>query len=322
MPRLTQLDDILFPVEEHPVFVSAYADTKERRIPVPNKKALVNTRNYRVLGVVSRDYRLVTNREALNLAYQCCVTVFPETKPGEWQVEASDAPQTGGHCFIDLSHNTTALDFSLVQAADRPDVFGPFIRVTNSYNGLRALGFDIGYHRKVCKNGMILPQSIISFKFDHMKKDIKEQIVFQVDNKTIAVFKTQFNDYFTGLKKCKIPRDCFEPLIGGVLCIREPKNVNNGPGSLRQDWQVLNKNLKELSDRYFVELGDNAYAAFNAITDFASHPPDNQCIHRERNSMQRLAGHWLSTFHLECQKDDFQISSYLAELAKENASMN
>jgi len=127
MPRLTQLDDILFPVEEHPVFVSAYADTKERRISVPNKKALVNTRNYRVLGVVSRDYRLVTNREALNLAYECCGQAFPETKPAEWAVQASDAPQTGGYCYIDLAHNSAQLDFSLVQANKRPDAFGPFI---------------------------------------------------------------------------------------------------------------------------------------------------------------------------------------------------
>ena len=30
-----------------------------------------------------------------------------------------------------------------------------FIRLTNSYNGLRAPAFDIGFHRKVCKNGLI-----------------------------------------------------------------------------------------------------------------------------------------------------------------------
>lgn len=322
MPRLTQLDDILFPVEEHPVFVNVRTKSGWRPLPVPDKKAIVNVMTHRVLGVVSRGYRLVTNAEALDWAYQCCVTAFPETKPGEWRVDASDAPQTGGYCFIDLTHNTTALDFTLVDAADRPEAFGPFIRVTNSYNGLRALAFNIGYYRKVCRNGMILPQSIISFKFNHMQKDIKKEVTFAIDNKKLAALKNGFSDYFSGLQQCKLPRGSFEPLLCGVLHIRKPQNLDQGPESLIEDWTALNRQLGTLCEQYFKELGDNAYAAFNAITDFASHPPENLCVRRERNSMQRLAGYWLSTFHQECQKDDFQISAYLAKLAKDNENLN
>jgi hypothetical protein len=52
-------------------------------------------------------------------------------------------------CHIDLVHRTAALDFADVRAGQRPDAFGPFIRVTNSYSALRALAFDIGFYRKV-----------------------------------------------------------------------------------------------------------------------------------------------------------------------------
>src|SRR5512139_3316465 len=149
MPRLTQLDEVLFPVEEHPVFASVKTESGERRLAIPDKRAIVNRNSGRVLGVVGRGYRLVSNREALDMAYQCCRAAFPETEPAEWQVEATDAPMTGGHCCIDLQHNSAKLDFSFVPAAERPDVFGPFVRVTNSYNGLRALAFDIGFLRKV-----------------------------------------------------------------------------------------------------------------------------------------------------------------------------
>jgi hypothetical protein len=81
MPRLTDLNDILFPVEEHSVFVSIPGKSGERRLAVPDKKAVVNCENNRVLGIVGRDYRLVTNREALDWAFDCCRTVFPETQP-------------------------------------------------------------------------------------------------------------------------------------------------------------------------------------------------------------------------------------------------
>src|SRR5262245_28671354 len=116
MPRLTALDDIMFPVIERPVFVSVETESGERRLAVPEKKALVNPKCGRVLGIVSRGYRLVTNQEALHWADACCRSVFPDTKPAEWEVAAADAPASGGHCFIDLVHNTTALDFNFVPA--------------------------------------------------------------------------------------------------------------------------------------------------------------------------------------------------------------
>ncbi|TFG61292.1 MAG: DUF932 domain-containing protein, partial [Nitrospirales bacterium] len=201
---------------EHPVFVGMRTISGELRLSVPSNKAIVNTKTNRVLAVVSRDYRLVTNREALNWAYQCCQTVFPETKPGEWEVKASDAPATGGHCFIDLVHNSTALDFKFVPAKDRPDAFGPFIRVTNSYNGLRALAFDIGFYRKVCTNGMILPESMIRFKFNHLQRDIGEAISFEVDDKRLSQLKNSFSEYLGVLRECLVTYPNFQPLLCGV----------------------------------------------------------------------------------------------------------
>jgi hypothetical protein len=65
MPRLSQLKDVLFPVEEHPVFVSMKTASGEQRLPVPDKKAIVNCDSGRVLGVVSRGYRLVSIEERL-----------------------------------------------------------------------------------------------------------------------------------------------------------------------------------------------------------------------------------------------------------------
>jgi hypothetical protein len=321
MPRLTNIEDVLFPVKEHPVFVSVRTESEERRLSVPDKKAIVNTKTSRVLGIVSRGYRLVTNHQALDWAYQCCQTVFPETKPGEWEVKTSDAPGTGGHCFIDIVHNSTALDFEFVAAENRPDVFGPFIRVTNSYNGLRALAFDIGFFRKVCKNGMIVPESIIRFKFTHSQKDIGKTISFEVSQERLSKIKTSFNEYFKALRDCKISRAEFNPMLFGVLKIRKPKKMK--PQSpIAKDWEALSQSIGVLCGRYAEELGENAYAVFNAMTEFASHPPQNRCVYRERHSFQRLAGDWLSKFSQECLNPDFKLSSYLEKLTAYNGNGN
>ena len=318
MPRLTNLDDVLFPVEEHPVFVSMAAPNGERRLAVPDKKAIVNRTNRHVLGIVSRGYRLVSNREALDMAHQCCRTVFPETKPGEWEVKTTDAPSTAGYCHIDLVHNTTALDFSFVEAADRPEAFGPFIRVTNSYNGLRALGFDIGFYRKICKNGMIVPDTIIRFKFTHLRRDIGETIQFDIAKDKLAKFKNTFTDSLAGLRACAVPRPQFDPLLCDVLLLRPPHPLK--PETREADeWQKLGCHIAEMSTRYAGELGENAYAAFNAITEFASHPPENRCVHRDRHSLQRLAGSWMASFNDACRKPDFSIAKHLEQMGKERA---
>ena len=316
MPRLTKLDDILFPVEEHPVFVGFMEKGGERRLAVPEKKAIVNRNNRRVLGIVSRDYRLVSNAEALDMAQLCCRTVFPETKPGEWEAKAVDAPSTAGYCQIDLVHNTTALDFAFVSPNQRPEAYGPFIRVTNSFNGLRALGFDIGYFRKVCKNGLIVPATIISFKFTHMRRDIGETIQFLIDQERLSDFKKAFTNSLAGLRGCSVPRPLFEPLLCSVLQLRQPRSIKPESRAV-DDWQRLGAHISEMSTRYSDELGENAYAAFNAITEFASQPPTNRCVRRDRHSLQRLAGSWLTSFNEICRKPGFSIPNYLEELANE-----
>ena len=68
--------------------------------------------------------------------------------------------------------------------------------------------------------------------------------------------------------------------------------------------------------RYATDLGENAYAAFKAVTEFASHPPENRCVHRDRHSLQCLAGSWLTSFTTESRKPGFRLDDYLIELAK------
>jgi hypothetical protein len=73
-----------------------------------------------------------------------------------------------------------------------------------------------------------------------------------------------------------------------------------------------------LNSRYANELGENAYAVFNSITDFASRPPENRCIHRTRNGFQKLAGTWLSHFRSECNEPGFSVQGHIDQLSAEN----
>jgi hypothetical protein len=333
MARLSKIEDIDFPVKEQPVYVITGNGESERRILVRDKKALVNDNNQRVQGIVSKSYRLVSNAEAMHMAYQCCQTVFPETSNLEWEINQVDAPSTAGYCHIDLVHKTSRLDFQDVPADQKPDIFGPFIRVTNSFNGLRALGFDIGFYRKVCKNGLILPETIIRFKFSHSRQDIGQNLEFRVEKDRLDKLKNTFTQSMDALRACAVDRPQFERLVCSVLQLRPPKQSKrqdvfgieseDGQESSQPhpDWQLLQQHLSEMNNRYIKELGSNAYAAFNAVTEFASRPLLNRCVHRDRHSMQRLAGSWLAGFNASCRQPDFSINGHLDQMEEKQANI-
>ena len=322
MSRLTTADQVFFPVEVREL----YADVGEagynvlRR--VANRKAIVNARSQTVLGVVSSGYRLITNQEAMEAAHECCSVVFPETHPSEWSISAVDAPATASYCHIDLAHNTTTLEFEYLMKGARkevPDAFGPFIRVSNSYNGSRALAFSIGFYRKVCANGLVSPEEVVRFRFDHTRRDMKSVIKFHVEQDRLSQMKQSFVDCFQALQECTVEQRYFVPLIQSILWIREPRQAEaERQRSLSkrepEEWSTLQAQLNALSDKYAGEQGENAYAVLNAVTDLASHPPKNRCIRRDKHSLQKRAGEWLITFKSECRESAFSIPIYLAKM--------
>ena len=290
----------------------------ESEIPISNRLAVVNVRSNEVLGVVGRDYRLVTNHEACTHARKCARAVFPNTVEDEWEIFSADAPQSRIYCHIDLRHTTGNLDFGYVMVGIReevPDTYGPYIRVTNSYNGQRALRFSIGCYRKVCENGLTAPGDIISFSFAHTRDNIQPEIDFVVDHERVKKMQQEFTAAFDVLRRYKFDRKYGKELVQAVLAIRMSLNAqeeeNTQFNAFQRDWFRLDGYIDSLYTRYADRLGDNAYAALQAATELASHPIENLCLRKDKHTLQRLAGEWLVDFKGRCEETEFELSDYL-----------
>lgn len=312
MARLAGIEDILFNVEEYPVFARLPETDSPKWVEAPGRKAIVDTWSKRVVGVVGKDYRVVSNLDAILWGYQACMKAFPETDIVEWNLGKVDAPGTGSRCSIDILHSTATLDFSFVEAGNKPEAYGPFVRLTNSYNCMRALSFEIGFFRKVCGNGLILPQAVIRFRFNHLKSEIGAQIDFDVSSGAFLKMRQSFLESLDVLTGCQVAEEDFELLARSALGIRPPFNVEKSP-RVQEDWQELSYCFSALCDRYYRDLGGNAYAVLNAVTDFASHPPDNRLLRRDCHSLQKMAGSWASEFSRRCVLPEFTVSDYLGE---------
>ena len=187
--------------------------------------------------------------------------------------------------------------------------------MANSYNGQRALTFTIGLKRKICTNGLILPDSLVRFSFAHSRKALKTEIRFHIANDRAARVQKQFEQYVGGLRECPLPNEKLRPLVLAVLRLRAPAAIKND-ASLEEEWTVLLKYVDAVLDKYVNELGCNAYTILNVVTDFASQPPANRLVRRDRHSLQRLAGEWIGSFSRERHRSDFDLEKYLTKLFK------
>lgn len=315
--RVTDYTNLLFEVRLVPVYAELTKGDGQSLQCIPGRRAVVSCDDDRILSVVGQGYQLVSNSDALEYARQCCATAFPECRAHEWEVIAADAPMSRGHCHIDLAHKTKNLNFESVDAGRRPDVYGPYVRVTNSYNRTRALGFDIGFMRKVCKNGLILDQSSVRFSFNHNTRRLPDRIRFEISKKRFQKLRAKFLAFLKPLRDCGIPRRCFGPITRSVLRIEEPKRVSRQG---YKAWGRLQEQVESLCDKYVRELDETAYALLNVITDIASRPSDVGLNRRERHSLQRTAGAWLAEFSAECRKGDFDAARYVGKLEAAEAT--
>ena len=311
--KVVDYRDLMFPVRTVGVFAELCEGVEQSRRRIPGKKAIVDCTNDRVISVVSDNYQVVTNREAVDYAFQCCEAAFPEVPLESWEVNSADAPLTRGHCHIDLTHNSAKLQFDLVIASRIPDTYGPFVRVTNSYNRTRALGFEIGFMRKVCRNGMILPQSNVRFTLNHNTRRIAERIRFRTSLRDFQELRGKFLDLLIPLRDCRMPVDLFRPIALLALRVRPPENPSK---RMEKAWAEVNVRLESLSQMYAREVGENAYALLNVISDIASRPTEAGVHRRTRHRLQQLAGAWLVEFSSQCRRPTFHPPRYLRELER------
>ena len=229
-----------------------------------------------------------------------------------------------------------SLDFACARPGNKPDVYGPFVRVTNSYNGRYALQLVIGFMRKVCSNGMILPQGAIRISLNHNTRNIGDRVRAGIEQKHYRNLRQQFENFLAPLRESSVPRRYFNPILRSALKIAEPKildrstiaalaglddHIEDADFDYLSGFDLiaalaagLDARIESVCDNYVRTLGENGYGLMNAVTEFATNPPSNRFVRRERHSFQTLAGTWLSEFSKECRKKDFTAETYVRRL--------
>ena len=313
MARNTNLQDALFPVGFADVFIDGITNGesyKAVRIPVDKYHAIINLNNADVLCVVTKDYRLITNEEALELGKECYKQIFNIQNTENFEVFNVITSSTKTICHIDAIHKGYEVNIW------KQETYLPYIRITNSYNRTRALSFDLGFCRKLCDNGVIFEKEAIRFSLYHTRQVIKEKIEFHVLPDKLEKLKRKFIDYSKNLSEFLVAAERAMGLMCKVLDIKF---------NLEKEGKELEKEKKRrdefiaragsLLKNYYKQSGPNAYAVFNACTDYGSHTKSGN-VTIFADSIQRKIGNWVESFSEDSKKDDFNLEKYIGEYGK------
>jgi hypothetical protein len=174
------------------------------------------------------------------------------------------------------------------------------------------LRFDLGFVRKLCDNGVIFEREAIEFKYDHTRTVFRDEIDFAAQHGKLKTLEKKFIDYMTKLSDFSVPRQYGLPLMVKALEMRfaidssNPKKKQNAEKRLRE----FTNTAGPLVNGYFKEIGENAYAIYNASTDYASNPRVTGSANLI-TGLQKRVGNWVEAFTTQPQPISF--NEYLKE---------
>jgi hypothetical protein len=307
-----KLNDVLFNVKLQDIYSEfRFPETLfNQQIFTNNHRAIVNQSNGEIISIVGKNYKLISNEKAIEMGKQIFTQLYPEIKTDDLIPYKVVAPISKASAHIDLIHKD--VNFSVWEQ----EKWLPFLRTTNSYNRSYALAFEIGFARKLCSNGVLFNKKTMKLKYLHSKSN---RIELLNDTAQIKATSNLFIEQCKSLRKYEMPKELIIPLVFQIL------NINLELPEKRQITKKLNylhnliEMVKVLTDRYFIELGSNAYAAFNVMTDIVSHQDEYKNLtgfYFSVRSFYARPSDWMEAFSEHITNKNFELDEYLEKTIK------
>ena len=337
--KALKLEDTFFETEILPIY---WSDSNGRQHRVAGQQTIVDKNAGKAISVVSNSYHFVHNYEAYQLADAVIKRVFNGLTLKDFQCFNVYMPKSKGSCRIDLILPSAKTLFPNLM-----DTWLPFVRISNSYNKSLGLKYEIGFCRWICLNGVIFEQRGITIRITHSEKVDIDRIKRMIDDakevRGIQSLIDEFSIKINKLKSFELPESFESPetielqefIALAVYCkvfniiiqdeetyVNIDKKENDGIEKMKKLDPARIEEANLIIDRakhYFKEFGNNAYAIFNILTDYATFPVTHGRQSIFIHGMQRKVGNWADEFLEEIQKPDFSFDKYIGEDVKKSA---
>ena len=267
-------DDWRFPVEELPL-VAMKNDTKKYFIDKDRYKAIVRTDTNEVLGVHSGKYNMVKHNDIVeNIMEGVALADISKDYDRSIRVYENGSKLKGSFVFNDLVQKDPEVN----------DIIRFKVDYMNSYDGMWSIMINAYGERLWCLNGCTSPEAVTREKNKHTAGFNVQASADQI-KLALEVF---FNDRerWDAWRATKVNNDQVQKVFEKTLAKPTTPTLTN-----KVNW----KQLTRLMDNYRQEvnvLGNSKWAAYNAATDWASHPENvpnpHRVIVRRQDAVQKM----------------------------------
>ncbi len=312
MNRLFEEEDVtkaFFPVDKKQIW---WEDSCNRPRKINGQYAIVDVEKMNTLSVVSDRYRIIENEKAFELAKIIVEIVFDDLTFEDFKCYNVYMSKSRGSCRIDMivPHN----QFDPFGYGD--DYWTPFLGISNSYNRSLVLKYEIGFCRWICMNGVIFGQKGITISINHTEdiyeREIYHQIRKQKEVSAIDDLCREFRKKMQVLKETPYPVSMVLPMFCKVFNVKIDKELED---SQIEALAPKTEQIMRESRNYFAELGNNAYALMNVLTDYASYPTNMRGTSSWIPLYQRKVGNWIDDFVEKSKQRDFSLTEYIGKNA-------
>jgi hypothetical protein len=304
---VSRINDVLFDVQlQKLIAVPPSSNSKTNSgTELPRYKLVCNKESGQIISIVSNNYRLIPNKEALKMGIDVFKQLFPFVNDNELIPFRVVAPKSLASVHIDLIHKD--VNFNVWEQ----ETWLPFIRITNSYNRAYALSFEVGFVKELCSNGVLFNKKTMKLKYTH---DKNREIRLINDVREILKISNLFGQQCHRLLDYNLsPKDIF-PLVCHILKINLQVPDKKKVISKAMNLEKLNRIVLEQISAYEKINGLNAYTIFNVATDIVSHNDKYKVIpgyYFNVRSFFTRPTDWMEDFSGKIAQSDFSLDKYL-----------
>lgn len=283
----------------------------------PNHYAVVNMINGNVFACVTKNYALITNRQAyevIGIHVACKVFGFQESI----KFEANNVymSKTKGECIIDYSRyiekNQPGIN----------DGWQAFIRMENSYNKTRKLSYTLGFMN--LKEGAILSFNSLSISVDSAHTGALSTIIGNIDRQMykkqsykICEIEEHFQRKLQILRTLPVAKEDIFPLFCKIFNISKPQRDidKDDQAALLLCCQFIETKAEEMVKKY----GKNAYSLLLVFAGYANET-NMASLYLYYDKAQASLGSWVDEYIEKAKEQDFSINQYIGQKAADTAS--
>ena len=306
-----KLESLFFPVDLFPLYrkktrsqIDIFGNTEEFE-QCGGYYALVDIDRDKVLTTVAKDYELVTNKEAIDLLEEIKENIFGESKEQEFSYRRIYLSEKRTECYADLYRE---LDESQPLFNDG---WCAFIRMQNSYNRKKNLGYKIGFHNVYVGGSLMDTKNIIEASTSHSTTglySVKDIIRKKVRSNRYLISSIE-NELKRKIEKLKLiviaGRDVL-PFFCMIYNVKKTSDVYQKE-NLTSAAKFINKCVDEIIPKY----GKNAYSLLLILSKYAS--MHRSALYLTPQYKEQALGKWADKFIDETDNPNFSINVYLKD---------